>query len=78
MVSPYFFSRLPAKPSGQGGSARLRWEWTPEQVTIRELFPYYDYVLVRGGGFNPPPGTFHQKWHGDRWTVFERDQPAAP
>ena len=67
------FDFLPGKYPPPGGPARLRWEWTPEQVTTRELFPYYDYVLVRGGGFNPPQGTFHQKWHGDRWTVFERD-----
>jgi hypothetical protein len=72
------FDFKPGKFPPPGGPARLRWEWTPEQVGIRELFPYYDYVLVRGSGFNPPPGTFHQKWHGDRWTVFERDQAAAP
>ncbi|HEX8789574.1 MAG TPA: hypothetical protein VF765_01385 [Polyangiaceae bacterium] len=52
---------------------RLRWEWTPEQVPIQELFPYYDYVLERGSGFNPPPGTYHVKYHGRRWTVFARD-----
>jgi len=52
---------------------RLRWEWTPDQVPIQELFPYYDYVLVRGFGFNPPAGTYHVKYHGARWTVFARD-----
>ncbi len=60
-----------------GGPARERWEWTPEQVPVRgELYPYYDYVLTRGGGFRPPPGTFHIKWRGDRWTVWERDPMA--
>jgi hypothetical protein len=56
-----------------GRRPRLRWEWMPEAVTIQELFPYYDYVLVRGHGFSPPPGTFHVAWSGDRWTVYERD-----
>jgi hypothetical protein len=56
-----------------GTVPRLRWEWTPEQVPISELFPYYDYVLVRGNGFYPPPGTFHVAWRGPRWTVWQRD-----
>jgi hypothetical protein len=56
-----------------GGPLRLRWEWTPEQVGIDELMQYYDYVLTRGQGFRPPPGTYHVKWRGDRWTVWERE-----
>jgi hypothetical protein len=69
--SPFHFKpdRLPP----QGEPARLRWEWTPEAVGIQELYPYYDYVLTRGSGFHPPAGTFHVKWHGSRWTVWERD-----
>jgi len=55
-----------------GGSARLRWEWTPEQVPMSEIYPYYDYVLTRGNGFRPPPGTYHVKWREDRWTVWEK------
>jgi hypothetical protein len=68
--SPYHFrpDRLPP----QGQPARLRWEWTPEIVRIEELYPYYDYVLTRGGGFSPPPGTYHRKWQGGRWTVWEK------
>jgi hypothetical protein len=43
-------------------------------VPIGELYPYYDYVLVRGVGFrSPPPGTFHIIFRGDRWTVWQRD-----
>jgi hypothetical protein len=56
-----------------GGPLRLRWEWTPEQVSISELTQYYDYVLTRGSGFRPPPGSFHVKWRGDKWTVWEKD-----
>jgi hypothetical protein len=56
-----------------GTRPRLRWEWTPEQVSIQELYPYYDYVLTRGRGFSPPPGTFHRVWSSDRWTVYARD-----
>ena len=51
---------------------RLRWEWTPEQVTTAELYPYYDYVLVRGSGFNPSAQTFHVAFRGAHWTVYER------
>ncbi len=63
---------LPGHYPPPGGSARLRWEWTPEQVTIGEVFPYYDYVLTRGQGFRPPPGTYRVKWRGGKWTVWEK------
>jgi hypothetical protein len=63
----------PGKLPPPGTVTRLRWEWTPEQVPVSELYPYYDYVLTRGGGFNPRPGTFHVAWHGGRWTVWQRD-----
>ena len=56
-----------------GTVPRLRWEWTPEQVPVTELYPYYDYVLTRGNGFYPPPGTFHVVWRGGRWAVWQRD-----
>jgi hypothetical protein len=55
-----------------GGPARLRWEWTPQQTPLTEIFPYYDYVLTRGPGFAPPPGTYHVKWRGDKWMVWEK------
>jgi hypothetical protein len=55
-----------------GGPARLRWEWTPEQVPIGEIYPYYDYVLTRGEGFRPTPGTYRVKWRSSPWTVWER------
>jgi len=55
-----------------GVRPRLRWEWTPELVPIQELYPYYDYVLTRGSGFTPPPGTFHLVWRGRKWSVFGR------
>lgn len=63
----------PGKFPPPGVVPRLRWEWTPEQVPIGELYPYYDYVLTRGSGFNPPPGTFHLAWRGDRWAVYARN-----
>jgi hypothetical protein len=56
-----------------GTRPRLRWEWMPEQVSMGELYPYYDYVLVRGNGFRPTKGMFHVAYHGDRWTVWQRD-----
>ncbi len=59
-------------PPPPGRPARLRWEWTPEQVSMSEIFPYYDYVLTRGSGFRPPPGTYRMKWHAGRWAVWEK------
>jgi hypothetical protein len=56
-----------------GTMPRLRWEWMPEAVPITELYPYYDYVLTRGEGFRPPPGTFHPTFRGRKWTVWNRD-----
>jgi hypothetical protein len=63
----------PGKFPPPGTLPRLRWEWTPELVPMAELYPYYDYVLARGAGFNPPPGTFHLAWRGARWAVWQRD-----
>jgi hypothetical protein len=54
---------------------RLRWEWTPEQVSIGELYPYYDYVLTRGDGFRPPASAFRPSFRSGRWTVWERVGP---
>ena len=45
----------------------------PSKCPSSEMFPYYDYVLTRGSGFRPPPGTYHVKWQGPRWTVWARD-----
>ena len=57
-----------------GRRPRLRWEWTPEQVPVStELYPYYDYVLTRGYGFNPPEHTFRLLWRGSRWAVYARE-----
>jgi hypothetical protein len=55
-----------------GVRPRLRWEWMPEQVSMQELYPYYDYVLVRGWGFNPPASAFRQIFHSSKWTVYQR------
>ena len=63
----------PGQIPAPGTMPRLRWEWTPESVPIGELYPYYDYVLTRGEGFRPPPGTFHPTFRGNRWTVWTRD-----
>jgi hypothetical protein len=68
------FDYAPGKAPPPGGPARRRWEWTPESVPVRgELYPYYDYVLVRGQGFHPPPGTFRQAFAGSRWSVWQRE-----
>jgi hypothetical protein len=69
----------PGRYPPPGGPARLRWEWTPESVSLEgEILPYYDYVLTRGYGFRAPAGTFHVAWSGDRWSVWARDQALPP
>jgi hypothetical protein len=67
------FTYKPGKYPPPGKPARLRWEWTPEQTPFNEIYPYYDYVLVRGGGFRPPPGSYHRTFSQDRWQVWARD-----
>jgi hypothetical protein len=66
------FTFQPGKFPPPGGPARLRWEWTPESVSMGEIYPYYDYVLTRGPGFRPAAGTYRVRWRGDRWTVWEK------
>ena len=67
---PFDFRDGRAPPAG--APARLRWEWTPEQVSIpNEIAPWYEYVLVRGGHFRPPPGTFEHVFAGQRWQVWK-------
>ena len=58
-------------------TARLGQEWKPERVA-RE--PYlkekFDYLLVRGTEFDPPPHLFRRVWAGDQWAVWApRSQP---
>jgi len=60
-----------------GRSARLRWEWTPEQVPMSEILPYYDYVLTRGPGFHPPGDTYTVKFRNQHWTVWEKAGQSA-
>ena len=69
----YKAGQFPPPGTATDAPTRKRWEWTPEQVPTSELYPYYDYVLVRGGGFRPEPGTFHSVFRGERWSVFARD-----
>ncbi len=66
------FQFRPDRLPPQGVMERSGWEWSPQRVTIRELYPFYDYVLTRGAGFHPPAGTYHIKWRDDRWTVWEK------
>jgi hypothetical protein len=68
---PYTFR--PDRMPPEGAPTRINWEWTPELVTSGELYPYFDYVLTRGEGWAPAPGTFHLAWSGQRWKVWQRD-----
>lgn len=56
-----------------------RWEWTPEQVEVREQLGWYRYALVRGGPgriANAPDVWQHV---GDRgnWHVYKRIGPGT-
>jgi hypothetical protein len=66
------FTFQPGRFPPPGGPARLRWEWTPESVSMGEIYPYYDYVMTRGPGFRPAAGTYRVRWRGERWTVWEK------
>ena len=44
----------------------------PTHIRMDQLYPYFDYVLVRGEGFHPPPGTFRLTWEGNRWAVWSK------
>ncbi|MEM9192419.1 MAG: hypothetical protein AAGF12_24815 [Myxococcota bacterium] len=67
---PFYYREGQFPPPG--GPPILRWEWMPERVSMSELHPYYDYVLVRGRGFRPPPNKFELLWEDQRWQVYRR------
>ena len=46
--------------------------WMPNEVPMGEIYPYYDYVLTRGGNFTPPLGTYRVAWRNSPWTVWAR------
>jgi hypothetical protein len=70
------FDYLPGKAPPPGGSARLRWEWTPEETNASgELRSYYDYVLTRGGGFDAQRNGYRVHYQGNRWAVWARNVP---
>jgi hypothetical protein len=62
---------VPGREPPTGAPPRL--DLLPGNVTIAQLYPYFDYVLVRGDGFHPPPGTYHLAWQGVRWAVWAQD-----
>ncbi len=54
-------------------SAKSGIEWHPERVNAREhLAPYFDYVIVRGQGFDPPDDLYFKSWEGTGWVVWQR------
>jgi hypothetical protein len=67
---PYRFREGHEPPSGC--PARLNWEWNPDKVRLDELYPYYDYVITRGKGFDPPQDRYRVAWEENRWRVFEK------
>ena len=58
-----------------GGPAAPGWEWHPERVPASELVPYFDYVLVRGAGFSPPPGAFEKTYASGGYELWSAKAP---
>jgi hypothetical protein len=47
-------------------------EWEPDRVSNDPyLAEKFDYVLVRGPGFDPPERLFRKVFAGDRWTLWQ-------
>jgi len=58
----------PSRPEGAP-----RWEWVPQSVPVEtEIYPYYDYVLVRGSAFQAPASMYTLKWSDGPWHVWRR------
>ena len=64
-------SFAPGRAPPTGGPPAL--DLLPTHVTMEQVYPYFDYVLVRGEGFRPPAGTYRLAWQGARWTVWARE-----
>lgn len=48
-------------------------EWHPDRVDVREqLAPYFDYLIVRGVGFECPDDLYERFWEGTGWVVWKR------
>jgi hypothetical protein len=66
------------QPCTEMTHASERWEWWAGEgraPSVDEIFPYYDYVLVRGGGvFDGAGGRYRSAWRGDKWTVWAKAQ----
>jgi len=55
-----------------GRPPRLGWEWDPGRVKQKEIFPYYDYVLVHGGDKKLSPRTHVLQFRDGRWSVWRK------
>ena len=48
-------------------------EWHSELIDVRaQLAPYFDYLIVRGSGFDPPDDLYVRAWEGTGWVVWKR------
>jgi hypothetical protein len=80
-VSMFTFASFPHWPfhfrpgKGPGKAPHLGWEWEPDKVTFEEIYPYYDYVLVRGRPIALPPSTHHVHFQDARWAVWAKNTP---
>ncbi len=63
----------PGKFPPPGTPARSRWEWTPHEIRMQEIHPYYDYVLTRGPGFSAPGGEYRVQNSSGAWKVWKRN-----
>lgn len=55
-----------------GTAPRLNWEWEPDRVAFQEIYPYYDYVLVRGRPVEFPAETHRLHYQDEQWAVWAK------
>lgn len=72
---PYMF-RPGSAPPGWDGRAPENWEWFPNRVEVeRDLAPFFDYIVVRGGASAPIAGSlpqaFDEIWADPHWHVWK-------
>ncbi len=73
--NPVSFKPGFAPPTGAPPASDL----IPTHIPFAQIYPYFDYALVRGDGFHPPPGTYRLAWEGSRWAVWAREgAPSGP
>ena len=85
-VVSFSFSGFPHWPTKFAGNREpLGWvqaksgmEWHPELNDVHDqLAPYFDYLIVRGDGFDSPDDLYVRAFETTGWVLWKRRTPAA-